>query len=649
MAEEKLQMHSPNLVQGNIKKIAELFPNTLTEVEDENGNLKQAIDFDILKQELADYIVSGKEERYQFTWPEKRNAILLANSPISETLRPCREESVGKDGTPGGFDSENLYIEGDNLDVLKLLQETYLGKIKMIYIDPPYNTGNDFVYSDDFAEDIDSYLEKSGQFDKNGNKLIQNTESNGRFHTDWLNMIYPRLKLSKNLLSEDGVIFISIDDNEIDNLKKICNEIFGENNLVTEIPWQSRASVQNDTDFSVNHEYICVYAKNRRKENRRLKETNASDWYRKDSFVCRPLPLDMSKFSNPDNDPRGPWKADPFDAPHIRPNLTYPIINPNNGRQHLPPRGRCWRISQEKFANALADNRIVWTNNGEGRPQLKSFYNEKKAFGSVDNSWFSAEKIGTSTNGTKELMSLFDGNAYFDTPKPTSLLSKLITLANVDKGEIILDFFSGSATTADAVLQLNTTTQSNYKFIMVQTNQDNLPDDSAAYKAGYKNICEIGKERIRRAGKKIKEENPLTTQDVDFGFRVLKLDSTNMKDIYYNPAEITQANLDGMIDNIKSDRTQEDLLFQVMIDLGVPLSSKIEETSIAGKKIYNVADNFLAACFDSDVTEEVITAIAKTQPYFFVMRDSSAAGDSVIANFEQIFKTYSPDTKRKVL
>ena len=620
MAEEKLQMHSPNLVQGNIKKIAELFPNTLTEVEDENGNLKQAIDFDILKQELADYIVSGKEERYQFTWPEKRNAILLANSPISETLRPCREESVGKDGTPGGFDSENLYIEGDNLDVLKLLQETYLGKIKMIYIDPPYNTGNDFVYSDDFAEDIDSYLEKSGQFDKNGNKLIQNTESNGRFHTDWLNMIYPRLKLSKNLLSEDGVIFISIDDNEIDNLKKICNEIFGENNLVTEIPWQSRASVQNDTDFSVNHEYICVYAKNRRKENRRLKETNASDWYRKDSFVCRPLPLDMSKFSNPDNDPRGPWKADPFDAPHIRPNLTYPIINPNNGRQHLPPRGRHWRISQEKFANALADNRIVWTNNGEGRPQLKSFYNEKKAFGSVDNSWFSAEKIGTSTNGTKELMSLFDGNAYFDTPKPTSLLSKLITLANVDKGEIILDFFSGSATTADAVLQLNTTTQSNYKFIMVQTNQDNLPDDSAAYKAGYKNICEIGKERIRRAGKKIKEENPLTTQDVDFGFRVLKLDSTNMKDIYYNPAEITQANLDGMIDNIKSDRTQEDLLFQVMIDLGVPLSSKIEET-----------------------------AIAKTQPYFFVMRDSSAAGDSVIANFEQIFKTYSPDTKRKVL
>ena len=649
MAEEKLQMHSPNLVQGNIKKIAELFPNTLTEVEDENGNLKQAIDFDILKQELADYIVSGKEERYQFTWPEKRNAILLANSPISETLRPCREESVGKDGTPGGFDSENLYIEGDNLDVLKLLQETYLGKIKMIYIDPPYNTGNDFVYSDDFAEDIDSYLEKSGQFDKNGNKLIQNTESNGRFHTDWLNMIYPRLKLSKNLLSEDGVIFISIDDNEIDNLKKICNEIFGENNLVTEIPWQSRASVQNDTDFSVNHEYICVYAKNRRKENRRLKETNASDWYRKDSFVCRPLPLDMSKFSNPDNDPRGPWKADPFDAPHIRPNLTYPIINPNNGRQHLPPRGRHWRISQEKFANALADNRIVWTNNGEVRPQLKSFYNEKKAFGSVDNSWFSAEKIGTSTNGTKELMSLFDGNAYFDTPKPTSLLSKLITLANVDKGEIILDFFSGSATTADAVLQLNTTTQSNYKFIMVQTNQDNLPDDSAAYKAGYKNICEIGKERIRRAGKKIKEENPLTTQDVDFGFRVLKLDSTNMKDIYYNPAEITQANLDGMIDNIKSDRTQEDLLFQVMIDLGVPLSSKIEETSIAGKKIYNVADNFLAACFDSDVTEEVITAIAKTQPYFFVMRDSSAAGDSVIANFEQIFKTYSPDTKRKVL
>lgn len=335
---DKLNMKTANIADENYKKLAELFPNAVTEVVtgyDDEGKaiVQKAIDKDILMQEINCKVVEGKEERYQFTWPDKRKAILAANSPISETLRPCKEESVGKDGTKGGFDSENLYIEGDNLDVLKLLQETYLGKIKMIYIDPPYNTGNDFVYEDDFSETTEEYLEKSGQYDKDGNRLVQNTESNGRFHTDWLNMIYPRLKLARNLLTDDGVIFISIDDNEIDNLKKVCNEIFGESNIVAEIPWQSRASVQNDTDFSVNHEYICVYAKNRRQENRRLKESNAKDWYRRDSFVCRPLPLDMSKFGNPDNDPRGPWKADPFDAPHIRPNLTYTITNPNNGRQ----------------------------------------------------------------------------------------------------------------------------------------------------------------------------------------------------------------------------------------------------------------------------------------------------------------------------
>ena len=631
MTEEKLQMHSPNFVQGNIKKIAELFPNTLTEVEDENGNVKQAIDFDILKQELADYIVTGKEERYQFTWPEKRNAILLANSPISETLRPCREESVGKDGTPGGFDSENLYIEGDNLDVLKLLQETYLGKIKMIYIDPPYNTGNDFVYSDDFAEDIDSYLEKSGQFDKDGNKLVQNTESNGRFHTDWLNMIYPSLKLAKNLLTDDGVIFISIDDGEQENIKKICDEIFGEKNFIAQVIWERAfAPINLKKHFSNSHDYLICYSKNI------------------DNTICNGLPRGEesdSRYSNPDNDPRGVWQSDNATVGPAIPTKVYELTLPS-GRKLLPPSGRCWLYTEERFKEMIADNRIWFGADGNNVPRVKRFLSEVKQGLTPMTIWKYTE-VGHSQDATKKLKDLFDGHDYFDYPKSVELIKRCLQLYT-NKDSYVLDFFSGSATTAHALMQLNAEDEGIRKFIMVQ-----LPEitdqKSEAYKAGYKNICEIGKERIRRAGKKIKEENPLTTQDQDFGFRVLKLDSTNMKDIYYNPAEITQASLDGMIDNIKSDRTQEDLLFQVMIDLGVPLSSKIEETSIAGKKIYNVADNFLAACFDSDVTEEVITAIAKTQPYFFVMRDSSAAGDSVIANFEQIFKTYSPDTKRKVL
>ena len=573
-------------------------------------------------------------------------------------MRPVRDDeatSTGadSDGKPYcssgsiNFDNtENLYIEGDNLEVLKLLQETYLGKIKMIYIDPPYNTGHDFVYGDDFSQSTGEYLENSGQFDDDGNRMVQNTESNGRFHTDWLNMLYPRIKLSKSLLRDDGVIFISIDDNEIDNLKKICNEIFGEVNLVAEIPWQSRASIQNDTDFSVNHEYICVYAKNRRQENRRLKESNYSEWHKKDSFVCKPLPLDKNKFDNPDNDPRGLWKADPFDAPNVRPNLTYPVVNPNTGEEHLPPRGRCWRFLPEKFSSALEDNRIVWTNNGLGRPQLKVFYEEKKEFGSVDNSWFSADRIGTSTNGTKELMKLFDGSAFFDTPKPVSLLSKLIMLANVEEDDIILDFFSGSATTAHAVMQLNAEDCGHRKFMVVQL-PEVLDEKTAAFNAGYKNICEIGKERIRRATKKIAEENP--EAKFDGGFRVLKCDTSNMKNVYYNSAEYEPSLFTSLEDNIKEDRTSEDLLFQVMLDLGVLLSSKIKETTIAGKRVFNVEDNYLIACFDDNVTEEAITEIAKQKPYYFVMRDSSMANDSVATNFEQIFATYSPDTVRKVL
>lgn len=677
---DKMKMQTANKTDENFKKLAEMFPNAVTEtIDDATGEVVRAIDKDVLMQEINTRVVDGKEERYQFTWPDKKKSVLLANAPINKTLRPCREESVDFDNT------ENLYIEGDNLEVLKLLQETYLGKIKMIYIDPPYNTGNDFVYADDFAQNTGEYLENSGQFDHEGNRLVQNTESNGRFHTDWLNMIYPRLKLSKDLLRDDGVIFISIDDNEIDSLKNICNEIFGMRNLVAEIPWQSRASIQNDTDFSINHEYICVYAKNRRQENRRLKENNYNEWHKKDSFVCKPLPLDKSKFENPDNDPRGLWKADPFDAPNIRPNLTYVVTNPITGEKHLPPSGRHWRISQEKFSNALADGRIIFGKNGTGRPQMKSFYEEKKEFGSIDNSWFNSERIGTTTNGTKEVMQLFDGKPFFDKPKPTSLLYKLIDLANVQNDDIILDFFSGSATTAHAVMRLNAENGGHRKFIMVQLPEE-TDEKSEAYKAGYKNICEIGKERIRRAGAKIKgtilssgqeirdlssklaqgdpmpcsnaywintpeyiNKNKELADDLDLGFRVLKCDSSNMKDVYYNPADYDFNTIDDYVSNIKEDRTPEDLLFQVMLDLGVLLSSKIEESTIDGKKVFNVADNFLIACFDNDVTEATITEIAKKKPYYFVMRDSSMANDSVATNFDQIFATYSPDTIRKVL
>ena len=639
---EHLNMQSMDKVAANVAKIRELFPNCVTERINNEGKLEHAIDFDMLKQELSDHVVDGLQERYQFTWPDKRKAILAANAPINKTLRPCREESVDFDNT------ENLYIEGDNLEVLKLLRENYLGEVKMIYIDPPYNTGNDFVYEDDFKQSLDEYIENSGQLDDAGNRLVANTESNGRFHTDWLNMIYPRLKVAKDLLSEDGVIFISIDDNEVKNMISVCNEIFGEENLVATIPWQSRASIQNDTDFSVNHEYIVVYAKVRRQANRRLKESNYKEWMKKDSFVCKPLTVDKSRFSNPDNDPRGAWKADPFDAPNVRPNLTYEITNPNTGEKHLPPRGRHWRTDIHKFASALADNRIIFGVNGLGRPQLKVFYEEKKMFGSIDNSWFSADRIGTTTNGTQEVMVMFDNIKLFDTPKPTTLLNKLLYLSNLEKDSLILDFFSGSATTAHAVMQLNAEDGGKRKFIMVQL-PEVCAENSEAYKAGYKNICEIGKERIRRAGKKIKEENPLTTQGLDIGFRVLKCDSSNMEDVYFTPKDYMDKQQSLFVDNIKKDRSDEDLLFDAMLKLDTPLSSKIERITIAGKTVYNVAQGHLMACFDKNVTDEVITAVAKEMPSYFVMRDSSQADDSVAINFEQIFNTYSPQTVRRVL
>lgn len=584
-------------------------------------------------QEISTTVVEGKDERYQFTWPDKKKSVLLANAPISKTLRPCREESMGKDGTPGGFDSENLYIEGDNLEVLKLLQETYLGKVKMIYIDPPYNTGNDFVYEDDFAQSADEYLANSGQFDEEGNRLVTNTESNGRFHTDWLNMIYPRLKLAKDLLAEDGVIFISIDDNEVENLRKLCDEAFGEINFVDTIIWEKRYSPQNAVQwFSENHDFILVYAKNKMIWHPQLLQ-------RTDEMNAR--------YKNIDNDPRGPWKAsDSYaQAGHGTKNQFYVLTAPN-GKKHSLPSGQCWRYTEDVMKKLIADNRVWFGADGNNVPAIKKFLTEVKQGIACQTIW-KYEEVGHNQEGKKELKSLFPEGIPFDTPKPTRLVERMLRLAGQDDF-IALDFFSGSATTAHAVMQLNAEGGGKRKFIMVQL-PEKTDEKSEAYKAGYKNICEIGKERIRRAGAKIKEENPMGTMDLDVGFRVLKCDTSNMKDVYYTPDEFDPSMFDLLTDNIKEDRTPEDLLFQVMLDLGVLLSSKIEETVIAGKKVFKVEGNFLMACFDRDVTNEVIEAIAKEKPIYSVMRDSSLANDSVATNFDQIFATYSPETIRKVL
>ena len=626
---DKLKMHSVNKVDENIAKIGALFPNCLTERKNENGEVEYAIDFDMLKQELSSVIVEGNEERYQFTWPDKKKSILLANAPIAKTLRPCREESVDFDTT------ENLYIEGDNLDVLKLLQETYLGKIKMIYIDPPYNTGNDFVYNDDFAEDADTYLANSGQFDAEGNRLVQNTESNGRFHTDWLNMIYTRLKLAKDLLALNGVIFISIDDKEQENMKKVCDEIFGPYNFVAQIVWEKVHTRKNSAiNFSASHEYVLCYAK--------LRRNNSSD---KEGFVRNLLPRDNTDaYSNPDNDPKGPWKTDPITA-HNYYSADYTITKPN-GCIVKRPQDRYWAYSEETIKKMIAENAIVW-GEGDSMPLAKRYLCDVQD-GMVPVTLFSREFAGDTSQAKRNLDAIFDDcKGVFDYTKPVKLLTRLLQIG-INKDDYVLDFFSGSATTAHAVMQLNAEDGGNRKFIMVQLPEE-TDSKSEAYKAGYKNICEIGKERIRRAGRKIKDGSPLTTQGLDTGFRVLKLDSSNMKDVYYTPADYEMSMFDTLADNIKEDRTPEDLLFQVMLDLGVLLSSKIEETTIAGKKVFNVADSFLMACFDENVSDETITAVAKQKPYYFVMRDSSLASDSVATNFDQIFATYSPDTVRKVL
>lgn len=648
---EKLTMHTPNKADENFKKLAELFPNAVTETIDENGVVVRAIDKDVLMQEINTHVVDGKEERYQFTWPDKKKSVLLANAPINKTLRPCREESVGKDGTPGGFDSENLYIEGDNLEVLKLLQETYLGKIKMIYIDPPYNTGNDFVYEDNFVQSTEEYMESSGQFDEEGNRLVTNTESNGRFHTDWLNMIYPRLKLAKDLLTDDGIIVISIDDNEIRNMRLLCDEVFGESNFISTIIWQKIHSTKNDAKyFSENHEYAVVYAKS-------IGDIKINLLPRTDEM--------NNRYKNPDNDPRGPWQSGDLVASGERSNGHFIVTSPVTGKNFDVPQGKHWVYSQENLLKLVADNQIWFGADGNSFPRKKRFLKDVQDGRTPSTLWL-AEEVGHNQSATREVKVLFDDEKLFDFPKPVAYIEQFLRVTS-EENCTILDFFSGSATTAHAVMQLNAEDGGQRKFIMVQLPEKN-DEKSEAYKAGYKNICEIGKERIRRAATKIKSELPqreivqqtslmenidgeLENENsvLDLGFRVLKCDSSNMKDVYYRPDEYEPSLFESLTDNIKEDRTPEDLLFQVMLDLGVLLSSKIEETVIAGKKVFQVEDNFLIACFDDQVTEEVITEVAKRKPYYFVMRDSSMANDSVAANFEQIFATYSPDTVRKVL
>lgn len=623
---EHLNMQSMDKVAANVAKIRELFPNCVTERINSEGKLEHAIDFDMLKQELSDHVVDGLQERYQFTWPDKRKAILAANAPINKTLRPCREESIDFDNT------ENLYIEGDNLEVLKLLQETYLGKVKMIYIDPPYNTGNDFVYEDDFKQNSEEYIVNSGQLDDEGNRLVANTESNGRFHTDWLNMMYPRLKLAKDLLSDDGVIFISIDDNEVENLRKICDEIFGESNFLAQVIWERAFSPKNDAKFfSVSHDYVLIYVRSI------------------EVFSIGLLPRSAesdARYKNPDNDPHGPWTSDNMTVKSYSANYDYPIKTPN-GTIYYPPAGRCWFTSKERMQKLIENGAVWFGNNGGNMPRIKRYLSDVQQGMTPITIWKYLD-VGHNQEARQELKKLFDEKAYFDGPKPIRLLNRILTIANVKKDDFILDFFSGSATTAHAVMQLNAEDGGKRKFIMVQL-PEVCAENSEAYKAGYKNICEIGKERIRRAGKKIKEENPLTTQDLDIGFRVLKCDSSNMEDVYFTPKEYMDKQQSLFVDNIKKDRNDEDLLFDAMLKLDTPLSSKIEKISIAGKTVYNVAQGHLMACFDKNVTDEVITAIAKEMPSYFVMRDSSQADDSVAINFEQIFNTYSPQTVRRVL
>ena len=623
-----------------------MFPNAVTETIDENGEVVRAIDADVLRQEISSAVVEGNQERYQFTWPDKKKSVVLSNKPIAKTLRLDREKSVGRDGTAGSIDTENIYIEGDNLDALKLLQETYLGKIKMIYIDPPYNTGSDFVYEDDFSQDKDEYISGSGQLDEQGNRLVANPESNGRFHTDWLNMLYPRLRIARDLLTDDGVIFISIDDNEIENLRKACDELFGISNFIAQLSIIVKTEGRQYGHFAKTHEYLLVYARsNISVTMNQIKVANGEFKYfdEKGGFNTIGLRNRAVRIFNSTN----------------RPNLRYPFYVDDNNKDDygfskvstIPVDGwikvlpsvvdgleSVWRWGKDT-AEQNKDELVALRGSDN---EIRIFKKDRDLNTLPKTVWF--DKEFNSIVGTREVASLL-GKGLFDFPKPLMFLKRIVEIAT-DKNSLVLDFFSGSATTAHAVMQLNAEDSGKRKFIMVQL-PEQTPDNSEARKAGYNTICDIGEERIRRAGKKILDNSPNSTLDV--GFRVFRVDSSNMEDVYYAPADYKQEQLELLADNIKPDRTPTDLLFQVMLDLGITLSAEINETEIDGKKVFSVADGYLIACFDKNVTEQTVTQIAKKQPFYAVFRDSGMSSDSVLTNFEQIFETYSPKTVRRVL
>ena len=624
---DKMRMESLDMTAQNIEKIGALFPNCITEAADENGNLRKAINFDLLKQMLSDDVVEGSEA-YEFTWVGKKASIVEANRPIRKTLRPCKEESLDWDTT------ENLYIEGDNLEVLKLLQESYLGAVKMIYIDPPYNTGNDFIYPDSFIMDNEDYNEGTGYFDEDGNVNFsrKNTTTAGKYHSDWCSMIYSRLMLARNLLSDDGFIFVSIDDHEQENLKKCCDEVFGGQNFISQLVWERAYAPKNDARFISNsHDYIMMYAKDL------------------NQFVIGRLPRTKeanARYQNPDDDPRGVWKPSDMSVKTYNASCDYPITTPS-GRIIEPPAGRCWSLSKKAFLERLQDNRIYFGADGNSVPCIKRFLTELKYDGMAPTSIMFYKDVGHSQEGAKEVTKLLEAGV-FDGPKPVRLLNRLLILANLKDDSIVLDFFSGSATTAHSVMQMNAETAKHLKFIMIQ-----LPEycdaKGTAYKAGYQNICEIGKERIRRAGKKIKEENPLTTQNLDVGFRVFKLDDTNMNDVYYSADKYSQDLITMMESNIKSDRTDLDLLFGCLLEWGLPLSMPHTSETIEGCTVHTYNEGDLVACFDENIPDSVVKAIAKKRPLRAVFRDSSFVSSASKINVSEVFKLLAPDTRVRVI
>ena len=618
---EKLKMHTPDLTGENVEKIAALFPNCVTEATDENGKLTRAIDFDQLRQELSGTIVEGPRERYHLDWPGKREAILAANAPIAKTLRPCREESFDFDTT------KNLFIEGDNLDALKLLQETYLGKVKLIYIDPPYNTGNDFVYRDAFAQESETYFRNSNQIDEAGNRLIANTEANGRFHSDWLSMMYPRLRLAKNLLAEDGAIFVSIADQEVHNLRFLMDEVFGAENFIATIIWHKMDGPKNSAmHFSEDHDYVIVYA-------REAEIWRPNGLPRTDEMVAR--------YKNPDNDPRGPWLLSDLAARNYYSLGRYAITTKTGRIIEGPPAGSYWRVNRTKFDELDLDNRIWWGESGDNRPGIKRFLSEVRE-GVVPQTYWSWKDVGSTRNAKQELSAIMEAGAgedLFITPKPTKLLRRIIEIATrPDSKDIVLDFFAGSSTTGHALLAANAEDTGNRRSILVQYPE---PTDSV----GYSTIAELGRRRLRRAADKVRTGNPLNTQNLDTGFRAMKVDTSNMRDVYYAPDAVAQGDLLAQVDNIKPDRKPEDLLFQVLVDWGIDLALPIATESIAGNKVFFVDTNALAACFDAGLTDDMVKEIAKRKPLRAVFRDASYGTDSVKINVGQIFKLLSPDTE----